>query len=211
MLGWSGHAPLSRDATRSKRPDGATHSGAQQLALPGGERAAVILLISRPCWAKRRVAPRHRETLGAPARDLLRGRRCGRAAAGTFWQLELPPTAHATTFLRMVVLLAGGPPRVLLDHATHAQLLLVIPVSGWVSRHRVGRHCAGSNLGRRRSRVLQSKLPPFVQPSWSTHVITRPLLVVILCFPESPDAVSSEASHADAIAWRGNWGRLRRT
>ena len=45
----------------------------------------------------------------------------------------------------------------------------------------------------RLSHVWQSRSPPFVQPTWSTHVITRPLEVVKMCWTGSPEAASIEA------------------
>jgi hypothetical protein len=70
-LGRGGRAPLSRDTALGKRRDGAAHSGAQQRALLGGERAAVVVPVSRPRRAKRRGAPRNVGTLGAPAWDFI--------------------------------------------------------------------------------------------------------------------------------------------
>ena len=70
-LGRCGRAPLSRDTPLGKRRDGAAHGGAQQRALLGSERAAVVVRVSGPRRAKRRVAPRNVGTLGAPAWDFI--------------------------------------------------------------------------------------------------------------------------------------------
>ena len=43
------------------------------------------------------------------------------------------------------------------------------------------------------SHVWQSRSPPFVQPTSSTHVITRPLEVVKMCCTGSREAASIEA------------------